>query len=101
MYISTKIIYYMYNYSFTGAAWISLVIGGGGWEVRVKVNLTRRMDTGEINTSPISAITPIIRLQHGCNHTIKIPGGLYNYIYMQTGCLWGSLYIYMYLVHTA
>ena len=86
-------------YSFIGGNWISLVIGGGGWEVRVKVNLTRRMDTGEINTSPISAITPIIRLQHGCNHTIKIPGGLYNYICKQAA--YGDHYIYIctYILH--
>jgi len=40
----------------------------------VKGNLTQRTDTGRINTSPVSATSPIIRLQHGCNHTIEIPG---------------------------
>ena len=48
--------------------------GGGSWEVRVKGNLTQREDTGRINSSPVSAISPIVRLQHGCNHTIEIPG---------------------------
>ena len=65
-------IYIMYRY--TGNAWISLVRGGGRWEVRVKGNLTVRPDTERINTSPITAISPILRLQHGCNHTINIPG---------------------------
>ena len=59
---------------FTGNAWISLVTGGGRWEVRVKGNLTQRADTGLVNTSPISNMPPVIRLQHGCNHTIEVPG---------------------------
>ena len=60
-------------YRYTGGDWIALVRGGGSWEVRVKGNLTVRPDTGRINTSPITAISPILRLQHGCNHTIDIP----------------------------
>lgn len=40
----------------------------------MKGNLTQRTDTGRINTSPVSATSPIIQLQHGCNHTIEIPG---------------------------
>ena len=63
-------------YSFASSAWIdTLVIGAGRrWEVRVKGNLTPREDTGMINTSPITAMLPIVRLQHGCDHTIEIPG---------------------------
>ena len=48
--------------------------GGSSWEVRVKGNLTQRTDNGLINSSPISTITPIIRLQYGCSQTIVIPG---------------------------
>ena len=51
-----------------------MVAGGSGWELRVKGNLSRRADNGLINTSPISTMAPIVRLQHGCNHTIVIPG---------------------------
>lgn len=53
-----------------------MVDGGSkaGWELRVKGNLSRRADNGLINTSPISTMAPIVRLQHGCNHTIVIPG---------------------------
>jgi hypothetical protein len=65
---------------FSGNAWISLVIGGGSWEVRVKGNLTQRTDTALINTSPISNMPPVIRLQHGCNHTIEVPGEIYKLI---------------------
>ncbi len=42
--------------------------------MRLKGNLTVRPDTGTINTSPITTATPILRLQHGCNHTFVIPG---------------------------
>ena len=59
---------------YTGRAWIALVEGGDNWEVRVKGNLTARPDTGIVNSSPISSMSPIVRLLHGCNHTIVIPG---------------------------
>ena len=41
--------------------------------MKVKFDLTMRPD-GKINSSPISAMPPIIRLQHGCEHVIRIPG---------------------------
>ena len=59
---------------YTGRAWIALVEGGDNWEVRVKGNLTARPDTGVVNSSPISSMSPIVRLLRGCNHTIVIPG---------------------------
>ena len=63
---------------FTGGDWISLVTGGGSWEMRTTVNLTTRSDTGTINSSPNSAMPPIVRVQHGCNATIEIPGSSLN-----------------------
>ena len=51
-----------------------MVIGGGRWELRVRGNLTYREDTGLVNSSPVVNIPPLIRLQYGCNSTIKIPG---------------------------
>lgn len=44
------------------------------WEVRVKGNLTQRPDNGLINTSPISRMPLVVRVQQDCNHTIEIPG---------------------------
>lgn len=62
-------------FRFAGNAWIStLAVGGGRWEVRVKGNLTTRADTGLINSSPICAIFPVVRLRQGHDHTIQIPG---------------------------
>ena len=62
-------------YRFATCCWISLIIGSeGSWEFRVRGNLTYREDTGLINSSPVVNILPLIRLQHGCNHIIKIPG---------------------------
>lgn len=63
---------------YSSCCWIGLASGGGSWDVRVKGNLTRRADNGLINTSPISTMPPIVRLQHGCNHTIQIPGKASN-----------------------
>ena len=61
---------------FSGGNWISTLIFGsdGGWDVLVRGNLTRREDTGQINSSPVSAMSPILRLQYGCRHVIRIPG---------------------------
>lgn len=42
----------------------------------MKGTLTTRTDTGSVNSSPVSAISPVVRLQHGCSHTIRIPGML-------------------------
>jgi hypothetical protein len=69
--------------SFSGGDWISLVTGGGSWEVRMYVNLTKRNDSGLINTSPTAAMSPIVRLQYGCNHTLVIPGTYgYSHVYI-------------------
>ena len=64
--------YYMYR--FADCCWISLVIGGTDWEFRVRGNLTYREDTGLVNSSPVVNIPPLVRIQQGCSHTIKIPG---------------------------
>ncbi|XP_053399313.1 deleted in malignant brain tumors 1 protein-like [Mercenaria mercenaria] len=63
------------SFGFQGAAWISTLNVGadGSWKLRVSANLNVRRDTGTINSSPTAEITPIVRLQYGCNHTITIP----------------------------
>ncbi len=48
--------------------------GGGSWAVVVKGQLTPRSDNGLINSSPVSATTPIVRLQFECNRVFNIPG---------------------------
>ncbi|XP_033103598.1 integrin beta-like protein A [Anneissia japonica] len=65
----------LFEMRFTGGDWIgSLIIGSNGrWSLPMSVNLTRRQDTGRLNSSPISSITPVVRLQYGCNHTLVIP----------------------------
>lgn len=64
--------------SFKGNFWIELVSLGtdrhnAHWEIRAKYNTTIRNDTNRLNTSPITLIPPIIRVQIGKKHTIKIP----------------------------
>ncbi|XP_071952867.1 integrin beta-like protein C [Antedon mediterranea] len=61
--------------SFTGGNWIGgLHIGSNGnWALPMSVDLTVRQDTGRPNSSPVSSVTPIVRLQHGCSHTFTIP----------------------------
>lgn len=45
----------------------------GSWAITVRGNLARRSDNGKINSSPVTTTTPIVRVQHGCTHTITIP----------------------------
>ncbi|KAJ7377445.1 hypothetical protein OS493_029348 [Desmophyllum pertusum] len=60
--------------SYSGCCWISLTNGGNGnWLLSTTVNLTIRHDNGKINSSPISATSPIVRIQRGCPRTISIP----------------------------
>ena len=63
-------------YRFSSCCWISTLIFGsdGRWDVLIRGNLTRREDTGQINSSPVSAMSPILRLQYGCRYVIRIPG---------------------------
>ncbi|CAC5424640.1 unnamed protein product [Mytilus coruscus] len=63
----------LYTFGFSSCCWISLVEGGSSWMMRTTANLTVRQDTGKINTSPISAMQPIVRFSYGCDYTLKIP----------------------------
>ena len=67
---------YIYGFRFRGRSWARLVEGGdnSGWEVRVKGGLSPRPDSGRINSSPITAVSPVIKLRQGVTHTITIPG---------------------------
>ena len=77
----------MHACSFSSCCWITtLVVGGGGnWNIVVKGDLTMRPD-GRINSSPLTATTPIVRLQHGCYHELKIPGRV-NFNYYSIGII--------------
>ena len=43
----------------------------------MKGRLSPRSDNGQINSSPVTATTPIVRVQWGCTRVINIPG-IYN-----------------------
>ncbi|XP_060589867.1 integrin beta-like protein B [Ruditapes philippinarum] len=64
-----------FEFGFSGQAWIDkLVVGSSGsWMLRARANLKTRSDIGRINSSPTAEISPIVRLQRGCNHSIIIP----------------------------
>ncbi|CAC5424638.1 unnamed protein product [Mytilus coruscus] len=63
----------LYTFGFSSCCWISLVEGGSDWMMRTTANLTVRQDTGKINSSPISAMQPVVRFSYGCDYTLKIP----------------------------
>ena len=45
----------------------------GNWLVSTKINLTRRFDTGIINSSPVSKSPAIVRFKEGCPQSFRIP----------------------------
>ena len=40
----------------------------------MKGSLSPRADNGRINSSPTTAVSPVVTLRHGVTHTITIPG---------------------------
>ena len=52
--------------------WIKEV-GEGDWNISTTFSLTKRNDTGRINSSPRVLPTPPLRLQSGCTYTIPLP----------------------------
>ena len=48
-------------------------VGDGPWNVSTTFSLTKRNDTGRINSSPRVLPTPPLRLQQGCTYTIPLP----------------------------
>ncbi|XP_015763765.1 PREDICTED: uncharacterized protein LOC107342772 isoform X16 [Acropora digitifera] len=61
--------------SYQGCCWISSLVKypDGNWLVSTTVNLTRRADTGRINSSPVSKSPAIIRFEEGCPQSFRIP----------------------------
>ncbi|XP_044165767.1 uncharacterized protein LOC114963338 isoform X2 [Acropora millepora] len=61
--------------SYQGCCWISSLVKypDGNWLVSTTVNLTRRSDTGRINSSPVSKSPAIIRFREGCPQSFRIP----------------------------
>ncbi|XP_068694609.1 uncharacterized protein [Montipora foliosa] len=61
--------------SYQGCCWISSLVKypDGNWLVSTTVNLTRRSDTGKINSSPVSKSPAIVRFKEGCPQSFRIP----------------------------
>ena len=57
--------------------------GSRGWNLQVTFNLQRRSDNGRINSSPVTSTNPIIRLQQGCTHHIRILGNILLLMFIQ------------------
>ncbi|XP_062615393.1 uncharacterized protein LOC134277123 [Saccostrea cucullata] len=64
-----------YFIGYDSCCWISSLVlnSNSNWRIATRVDLTYRQDIGGINTSPVTAMQPIVRLQRGCSHSIKIP----------------------------
>ena len=78
MEMTLVVIYGMCFFRFASGNWIGTLVQGadGGWEVRVKGDLSIRPDTNSINSSPVTGMLPIVRVQQGCPSAIHIPGTL-------------------------
>ena len=56
---------------FTGTAWIAPF--SSRWSLTTSFSTSIRNDTGRINSTPRTITSPVLRLQAGCNHIIRIP----------------------------
>ena len=71
---SSRCLYVCFVNSYSSCCWISLSrYGNGGWLVSTTVNLTRRSDNGQINSSPVSRSPAILRWHEGCPQSLRIP----------------------------
>ena len=57
--------------AFTGYNWIGPL--HSDWSILTSFSMTRRNDTGRINSTPRAITSPVIRLQENCNYKIRIP----------------------------
>ncbi|XP_048727710.2 uncharacterized protein LOC125645867 [Ostrea edulis] len=64
-----------YVIGYTSCCWIDTlqVNPSTHWMIATRIDLAYRQDIGRINTSPVTAMQPIVRLQRGCSHSIRIP----------------------------
>jgi hypothetical protein len=62
-----------YQASFSSSSWTTLVNGGNMWELRVKLDVTNRSDTGLINTSPITQMPQYMKLRKDFRYQFEIP----------------------------
>ena len=54
---------------YSGCCWIN----DDSWNISTTFSTLPRTDIGLINSTPRAIISPLIRVQEGCNHTITIP----------------------------
>ena len=59
--------------TFASCCWIRLVNGGGSWELRLKLDFTKRKDNNKINSSPIALMSPLTFLPLNFTSVIKVP----------------------------
>ena len=69
------------TYTFPGGTDITIAFSGGdwispfdsSWRVPTTFSMVIRNDTGKINSTPRAITSPVLRIQEGCNHTIRVP----------------------------
>ena len=60
---------------YQSCCWISNLVryADSQWSVSTKIRLSRRSDSGKVNSSPVSKSPAIVRFQQGCQKSLKIP----------------------------
>ena len=60
---------------YQSCCWISNLVryADSQWSVSTKISLSRRSDSGKINSSPVSKSPAIVRFQQGCHKSLTIP----------------------------
>ncbi|CAC5400899.1 unnamed protein product [Mytilus coruscus] len=63
----------IYQFRFSGGAWIDLIGGGSSWSLLSTANISKRQDIGRINSPPISSALPVVQFKQGCFYSLTIP----------------------------
>jgi hypothetical protein len=63
------------EFSYSGSAWASLVVGGSSatWDIKLKINTLNRTDTGKVNSSPQTIMAPMVIVRQGFDYALRIP----------------------------
>ncbi|XP_076071886.1 adhesion G protein-coupled receptor B1-like isoform X2 [Mytilus galloprovincialis] len=63
----------IYQFSYSGNAWIDIQSGGGYWALLSTANLTIRQDIGRINSPPSTYMPAVVRFKQTCYYSMSIP----------------------------
>ena len=63
----------IFNIHYSGASWIELLNNGDSWNLITRVDVNKQKHTNMINNSPVTSMSPLIRIPIKYYQEVKIP----------------------------